>query len=460
MGHPDTSMYVALAAYVPFTGICFWALGGRRAMLVSLVTGWLLLPWFNRYGRAVPILHLKEAFVPAIVLGASLVLDSGSWRSLRLRSFDLPVLVATVSPFLTSLATGLGAYDGGSSALESFLVWGAPYMLGRVYLGTPAGALDAAKAVVLSGLVSLPLILWEIRMSPQLHRQLYGFHQHSFVQHIRDGHYRPKLFMSHALMVGMLMAAAALVAFWLWRTRALKDIAGIRLGWAASALVIGTFLCRTTGAFVVLLVGIAVLEGTRWMRAPILAIALALVPATYCSLRVAGWDTAPLVVRAHRWFGPERAWSLQVRLANETRLVARDLERPWLGWGRWDHSRLKDEEGRDITIADSMWIIAFGTTGLVGLISLGLILALPLLRFGRDIPTRVWDRARFAPAAALAVSVGIWAVDNLFNAMPSPVFLMMSGAVLSFCMLVHSNRPRRRTAPVPRVPATAPAPSA
>jgi hypothetical protein len=450
-------MYVALVAYVPFTFACFAFWGGRRAMLFSLLAGWLLLPWFNHYGRDVPLLHLKETFVPAIVLAASVLLDRSAWWTFRWRAFDLPVLVACVSPFLTSLSTDRGAYDGASSLLESFLTWGAPYLLGRVYLRSPSDLLDAARAVVISGLALLPLVVWEVRMSPQLHRQLYGFHQHSFAQHFRDGHYRPMVFMAHGLMVGMAMTAAALIAWWLWRSRSAERVFGLPLALAAPALAAGALLCRTTGASVLLLVGIAVLEATRLLRTPALVVVLALAPSAYCALRIGGLDTAPLVERAERWFGPERALSLDIRLRNERELVSHDMRRLWLGWGRWSDSRLMDEEGEDVSIVDSMWILQLGMSGLVVLVAIGMLLALPVLALARTVPAAAWLHPRIAPAAALAVTVGIWAVDDLFNAMMSPLYPMLAGAVLSFCARWSARSPRRARLPevAPHLPVEA-----
>ena len=57
------------------------------------------------------------------------------------------------------------------------------------------------------------------------------------------------------------------------------------------------------------------------------------------------------------------------RFENEQLLIKRAKIRPWLGWGRFGRSFVYDEDGRMVTIVDSMWIIAFGFTGLVGLLA-------------------------------------------------------------------------------------------
>ncbi|MGA8890117.1 MAG: hypothetical protein WB493_01020, partial [Anaeromyxobacteraceae bacterium] len=446
MSQPTAFLYLALLAYFPFVAGSFWLLGGRRGFLFSLLAGWMFLPWFNEFGKQIPLLHNKEMFIAAVVLGTSILFDFQAWRRFRPRWFDLPAAVICVSPFFTSLSTGLGAYDGGSAFFEVAMKWTAPYLLGRVYLGSPAAILQAGRAIVIAGMVYAPLCLWEIRMSPQLHRQIYGFHQHLFSQHIRDGSYRPMLFMAHGLMVAMFMATSALVAFWLWRSRAARRFAGVGAPWVVAALVLTTALCRSAGPFLLLIAGMAILESTTRLRTAVLVLVLAFVPAAYCTLRISGWDAMSLVIEAERWLGPDRAESLRIRIVNDRDLTARAMERPWLGWGRGDAFRLRDEEGRDVSIVDSMWILRLGTSGLVGLIASGIFLALPLLQLLRVFPAARWGHPRVAPAAVLATAVGIWAVDDLSNAMTSPIFPAAAGAVLSFCVFAAVARGRRQAA--------------
>lgn len=443
MSQPTAFLYIALAAYAPFVAASFWLLGGRKGLLLSLLAGWMFLPWFSQVGRGIPILHNKEMFIPAVILGVSLVLDFRAWRRLRLQWFDLPVVVICLSPFFSSLSNGLGAYDGGAGVFASAMKWAAPYFLGRVYLGSPGAVLESAQALVLGGMAYLPFCLWEIRVSPQLHRQIYGFHQHSFAQHIRDGHYRPMLFMAHGLMVAMFMASAALVAFWLWRSRSVEKFAGIGAPWVVLALTVVTALCRSVGALLILLTGMLCLEATRRVRSSALLLLLALGPSAYCTVRISGWDAMPLVIEAERWLGPNRAESLRIRIVNERDLTAHALTKPLLGWGGWKSFRLHDEEGRDVSIVDSMWILRLGTVGLIGLIASGVFLALPLLLLLRAFPPAQWSHPRVAPAASLAAAVAAWGVDNLSNAMMSPVFPAIAGAVFSFCAIVTVARERR-----------------
>jgi hypothetical protein len=450
----------ALVAYVPATAACFLVMGGRRGMLAALLGGWLLMPVFNSIGHAFPLFHEKAGYVPAVVLAMSLLLDGASWRGFRARLVDLPMAVWCLAPFFTSVELGLGAYDGAAGVFETFTAWGAPYLLGRVYLRSAAAMLDAAKALVTAGLGYMVLALWEIRMSPQLHRQLYGFHQHSFPQHVRDGHYRPMLFMAHGLEVGLFFAACTMVAYWLWRTGTLRKLGPVPLGPAVLALGTTTFLCRSVGALVLLGVGVLVLEVSRRLRTTALVLVLTLLPAAYCTARIRGTvSVAQATDLAKQFFAENRAESLRIRVYFDQLLTDRALERPWLGWGRWAGMRLMTEDNQDWAIVDTLWIFIFGTGGLVALITAGVLQALAPLALVRAVPARRWGRPYFAAGVVLTMTVVLWTIDSLLNAMGSPIYHLMTGGVISWSV-AGARLPRRRLrralpAPEP-VPASTP----
>jgi hypothetical protein len=92
-------------------------------------------------------------------------------------------------------------------------------VLGRIYLSSLLGMYELAVAVFLGGPDYMPLCLLEVRLSPQLHTWIFGYHQHSFGQSLRFGGFRPVVFMDHGLMVGLWMTMATLAGFWLWRSR-------------------------------------------------------------------------------------------------------------------------------------------------------------------------------------------------------------------------------------------------
>jgi hypothetical protein len=440
MGQPNIFVPIALAAFLAAVAACFSLLSPRRAALSSLFGGWLFLPHFDgRFNFF--ILHSKAAFVSAAVLLGSIALDTERWRRFRPRLLDLPMAILCLAPLATALHNDLGAYEALAATFDTAMAWGAPYLLGRVYLGSSRALRDLATALVAAGLVYVPFCLWEIRMSPQLQYALYGFRSSGFDTVVRFGGYRPDVFMQTGLAVGMFMASATLSAAWLWRSRAVGRVGRVPIAWACAVLAITTILCKSTGAILLLAVGLATLEGTRRLRTPALVLALALTPAAYCAARISGWS-AETVIGLAETIGEERAASVRYRVENEHLLIQKAMVRPWLGWGRFGRSFIYDENGT-MTIVDSMWIIVLGVGGLTTLAAIGAVLALPALLLLRTYRARHWGDPRLASATALAVAVLLWAIDDLLNSMMSPVYPAIAGAVVSFVLVASGSRPRR-----------------
>jgi hypothetical protein len=63
--------------------------------------------------------------------------------------------------------------------MEDFLLVFIPFYLGAALFNERDTLRDLMKAFVVGGLVYLPLVVFELRASPQLHAWVYGYHQHS-----------------------------------------------------------------------------------------------------------------------------------------------------------------------------------------------------------------------------------------------------------------------------------------
>ena len=141
-------------------------------------------------------------------------------RILRFRPkwVDIPMFLFCWSPLVTSLLNGIngiGIYDGLSMVLGQIVSWGLPYLIGRIYFFDMEGMRELAVGMFVGGIIYIPLCWLEMRMSPQLHVWVYGYHQHAFGQALRWWGYRPMVFMQHGLMVGMWMSMTALMGYWL-----------------------------------------------------------------------------------------------------------------------------------------------------------------------------------------------------------------------------------------------------
>ena len=419
--------------------------------------GWLFLPEFDSRHRFL-LFYSKVTFLPTVVLLVSLVLAFDGWRRLRVRFLDVPVVAVCVGAFFTSLSNGLGTYEAFAFMADQAMTWGAPYLLGRLYLGDPGSLRHFARAVVTGALVYVPLCLVEVRFSPQLHSAVYGFRTFGFDQAIRFGGYRPSVFVVHGLALGMFMAAATLLAFWTWRNTPRERFLGLPVGMALAVLSVNLLLTKSTGAIILCAAGVLTLESTRRLRTGALVLALAILPTVYCSSRIAGWDADEVAKLSDR-IGEDRGASVRFRFANETRLVAKALQRPFLGWGRFGRSFLYDEEGRSLgAITDSLWIIEMGMAGLVGLAGTGLLLALAPLGLVALFPARAWGHPRLVAITGCATVVLLWAVDNLLNAMLVPIYPAMSGALVSIVSKYQSHVAAQRVLVPRRTGRTTPAP--
>jgi hypothetical protein len=434
---------LVLLGWIPINLVLFAWLPRRHAVVAVFVLGTLFLPviYATQSGEGMPeVLSLpgikltKLNTIAYAALIASLFFDGGRWLSFRPRWFDLPVLARCVCPLFSSLANDLGFYNGISDALNQAMIWGVPYLMGRIYLGDLAGLRTLTLGIVWGALLYVPFCLFEMRMSPQLHNLIYGFSQHSFDQTIRFSGYRPMVFMQHGLEVGMWLAVATMLASWLYCTAesdSPEDSSAGRPMLGAMLLLLPiTVLSRSTGAIVLGTAGFATLMLSRAMKTRVPLLLLLSVSLLYITVRASSaWDGAELVDWSEAYIDPERAESLQFRLHNESILVDKALERPLFGWGGWGRSRVYNEEGEDISVTDGLWIITLGSQGFFGLTALWLTIVLPSAAFCCLVSARRWSEPELAPAAGLAVLLALVMTDDLLNAMVNPVYTLAAGGL-------------------------------
>lgn len=419
---------LVMMAFVPAALVLFMILPARRAVLATLVIGALFLPMVEYRFEGAPAYNRFAATSLAMLVGV-FIFDSGRITAFRPRLLDMPMAIWCLSPFVTSISNGLGEYDGMSAVVDQTLLWGVPYFIGRLYLGDREGLKDLAVAIVVGGLLYVPLCLYEIRMSPQLHTMFYGFHQHDFKQVYRLGGWRPTVFMQHGLAVGMFMTGASLLGMWLWYTGAVKRIMGVPMLLLVPPLVVTAILCKSLGALVLLAAGMLVLFAAAGTRSRLILVILLIPPLFYVGTRTAGGWSADNLVSTARMVDPVRAESLEFRIFHENMLIGRAMDRPILGWGRWGRNRVTDEHGRTQTVTDGLWVIAFGTMGLVGLSALYMWLLVP--------PGVVFVRAKAIGSAITAAPVGLavvlvlYSIDAIFNAMLNQMWTVIAGALVS-----------------------------
>jgi len=416
---------VALVAWVPFALLLFFMMPVRRAVVVTCVAGWLLLPVAGLSVPGLPDWTKTTAVSVGMLLG--LVLRRPDrLLALRPRIADLPMLSWCLVPLASSLANGLGAYDGLAAMLVRVIDWGIPWIVGRAVFRTPAELEELVRGIVLGAVCYVPLCVFEMVMSPQLHRIVYGFHQHDFIQTVRGDGYRPMVFLNHGLMVGLWMTAGTVGAWCLWRAGRLRVPGGLPPVLVVAGLFGTLVFCRSAGALALAVGAIGMVEAwhrSRLALAPLLAVAL--VPG-YLVLRTAGDWHGEAVVAEVAALSEQRAESLAFRFENDRIFAERAALQPVFGWGGW--GRMCPPGREDEVVTDTLWIIAYGQNGLVGLASVFGLILVPVLRTIRRRAGAALAPPRWAGTALAAILV-VFALDSLLNAMPNPVFVAAAGAL-------------------------------
>lgn len=468
----NTFALVALLAWPLIAVGLFRALSVPAAAAASIIAGYLLLP--KRGGFDLPLLppydDMMAAALPALILAVLMTRQVPNARRTpaeeapsRVLGGWLPramlpricVLLMVATPVVTSVLNdrplfygqlvlpGLGPYDAASSVLLS-AVGLLPFIIGRKYLAHPEDHATLLWLLCLAGLAYSFLALYEVRMSPQLNRMVYGF-QPDWMMSMRRGGWRPSVFLGMGLRVGIFFTVAVLATVGLARLRG--GGRGLPFLVAAVWLLFCLYMTKTVGAFLiaVALVPVILLLGVRLQL--IVAAALAGIVLLYPMMRNA--DLVPtdwLTSNLSRVASTDRVSSLMFRFDNEDMLLDKAQERPLFGWGPWGRSRVYDEFGNDISVTDGTWVIVFGIYGWFGYLGQFGLLTSPILLLALR-------RKRYEATLATSVLCVVLAanlVDLIPNSGLTPVTWLIAGA------LAGRMEVGAATAPAPASPAPTP----
>ena len=437
---------IAYLAWPIITVILAIRLSFPKAILVSLIGGFLLLPVSE--GINLPVLPtFDKDTIPALSLfvlamlfhrqlthvGGDVIPNRPGWlpRSIFALTGLAMVCLGAVLTALTNgdpvvygstSIPGLRPYDGASLALTSLTLM-LPLFLGRKFFADSEGQALLLKALVIAGLGYSLLALYEIRMSPQLHRMVYGFFQFQFLQQIRGGGFRPVVFTQHGLQLAIFFVTVALAAFGAWRIADRERRRFYLLG--GCWLLLTLALSNSFGALAIAMIFLPfiIFLGVRaqLLAASVVAGAILVFP----FLR--GVDVIPTQTLVS-WAGsidPGRAASLQYRFDNEDILLEHANEKPLFGWGGWRRNRVFEEDGVDISTTDGAWIVLIGQRGWVGYLGQIGLLILPIILLA--LKRRSY---RLEPdTAVLALILAAAVVDLIPNGFLSPLTLLIAGTL-------------------------------
>jgi hypothetical protein len=437
---------LVLLLWFPLTIYFFRRYKPREAVIISFLGGVLFLP--QRTGFALPLIPDYQGSVAAcygIAIGV-LLYDSQRLSKFKFAPLDIPMLVWCICPIFSSLSNDLGLYDGVNEAINQSVVWGLPYFVGRLYFNNLQDLKFLAESILKGGLIYVPLCLWEGLMSPNLHLIVYGYYAHpsGIRQAIRYGGYRPNVFMQHGLMVGMWMMLTALICIWLWQSKTIKTVWNYQVNILVPVVIFTVIWARSTGAYGYFFYGLIILFTAKFAKngLPLIILVLGIFYFVYANVN-GTFQSHKILDFLGNIANEERLQSLQLRWENEEFLAEKARERIIFGWGGWGRNRIFQEnwlgEIEDVSVTDSLWIIAFGIRGMVGLYSLTLALLLPplLLCFSR-YSAKTWLHPQVAPTAVLAVGLTLFMLDSVINNMFNPIFPLISGGLTG--LLIQSAK--------------------
>jgi hypothetical protein len=441
LADPNPIAYLMLLVWPVVAWQFYRRMDPARALIWTILGGYLLLPPIAAIDVPVIPAFDKTSIPNLVALAACLfLLRDGlpGWPRSRLALVLLGLFV--LAPFATVLTNpdpipielapdipGMRIYDS-IAVVANQAIYLLPFFLARRYLATEEAMRALLGALVVAGLIySIPMHV-EARLSPQLNVWIYGFFQHDFSQMIRFGGFRPIVFLPHGLWVAFfaLMCLAAAFVFLREGPAEARPKQALVVMWLALALMI----CKSFGPLAYAMILAPLLLAAPRRVQVVVAAALAVIVVAYPLLRGAHLVPVGAIADFAATLSVERAHSLRFRLENEEILLAHAAERPWFGWGGYARNLIHDPvTGRTLTIADGAWVIQIGIYGWLGYIAEFGLLALPLLKLGREAlrrgaePPSPW-------VAAVALILAFNMVDMLPNATIIPFTWVLAGALL------------------------------
>lgn len=452
---------LALIAW-PLVSIAFFkTLRLPLAIMLTILGGFLFLP--ENTALAPPGLpDLDKASLPALtalvlaLVFADKTAPDGAPSGLVPRRPGILFLLSAlcVGAVLTALSNsdalvygstvlpGMQIYDAVSVIADTFIM-ALPLFLARRFLADPDAQRLLLQVLCIAALGYSLLVLFEVRMSPQLNQWVYGFFPHSWLQHVRAGGFRPVVFLQHGLVVGIFLCMATLATVALVRIGAGRRMPFLLAAiWLLATLV----LSRNLGALLIAaaLLPVIFFLGVRGqlLAAAIISGMFLIYPAARSS------QILPFghMVQLAEDIDPDRAGSFVFRLENEERLLAKASQRPLFGWGGWGRPRVYNTAGDDISVTDGSWIITIGASGWVGYLAQYGLLTLPVFLL---LLRRRLNRVGME-TSALAVILAANLMDLVPNASNTPLTWLLAGALWGRLEWQHAASRSEAADPHPR----------
>ena len=438
---PNSLAHLMLFGWPILAGFVIKGRRASEAAVLLLLVPYLLLPY--GFGIDLPLLPpIDKSTLPSLVAlfymrsryyKFSLIPDNPTLKLLLFLSILYPLCTALANGdalvYGPTVRPGLTISDIISMEFNSFTNRYVPVMLGATFLATAKSHRDCLRIFIIAGVIYTIPSLWEVRMSPQLHAKFYGYFPHSFGQQMRDGGFRPVVFLGHGLYVAMFiaMSSIACAVFWKAKFAEMKKFGFLKM----TFMIVVLALCKTWSAVIYAVLALLIIQFTSTKVWTKVAFVFALIVFLYPMLRAAEIIPTDDIYEFFLARSEDRAQSLGFRFMHEDWLLEKANERSLFGWGGWGRQRIWDPiSGEDLSVIDGTWVGVYGAYGWLGYLSFFGLLCIPifLLMFGEAKKT-------FAVpiyTAGLGFLLAINLVDLLPNSSLNSITFLIAGAIFGY----------------------------
>jgi len=411
----------------------------QLATLITIIGGFMVLAVKTSVDfPLIPPLGKHSMPVFSAVIGCWLI------KKQKIRYFDnkgltqVFVLFLFIGAFITAelnsdriiignnILPGLRLHDAISAVIGVFIKI-TPFFIGKKIFKTYQDQVLMFRFIVAAGLIYSIPILYEIRMSPQLHTLFYGYFPHSFAQQARGGGFRSVVFMGHGLAVAFFVACVLIAATALEKTG--EKIRNFSPKMVSYYFLIILVLCKSKAAFLYGVFAFFMIKKVSYKMQFRVATILALMTLLYPGMSIMKiFPHQAIVQTATEYLGAERASSLEFRFDNEHILLEHARKRFLFGWGGWGRNLVHDEEsGENISVVDGLWVGVLGTSGIVGFVAIFGILSISIFKAKEAAKLVKGNERTLLTAQALLVSLIM--VDQILNASLNSWLWLVVGAL-------------------------------
>lgn len=421
----------------------------KKAIFISIVLTTLLLP--SAFSADVPLLPpLDKDNITGLSLilflflmrkkfrifqpGLSTILFIGYFIviaiTVELNAIPIIIIGSKYLPGLT--------YHDIFSTIIRLIIYTMPFFLGRYFSTSLKDTEIFFKIMVVMALIYTLPMLFELKMSPQLHNIFYGYQPSQFVQEIREDGYRPMVFVGHGLGLAFWMSTCILAAVALLKNKIRSTILSPVV--VVCYLFVVLIFCKTWSAAAYAVLGMFFILKLRPSTQVKWSFIIAAIVILYPIAKVNEVIPEKEIISTISQYNPARAQSLEFRFQNENEMLTHVLEKPFFGWGSWGRNRIYSKwDGRDLSVTDGRWIAELGTNGWIGFLFYYAILLTPLyyaLKTFKYIKEPK-DQVYFA---ALSIILAICIIDSIPNTGMGPMHLFLAGILLGQAEFLNKQK--------------------